>query len=82
MGRRRKNTQPPVAAKVKAATAGAGAGAVLSQFALWALDGLFFNGAASPDVPDPVVALVTLAVTGALAFGAGYAKAPHPDDIP
>lgn len=70
-----------IESKVWAATRGAGAGVVVAQFALWALDAAFWNGSGAPDVPAPVDALVTLVVAAAAAFVAGYyAKhTPRPD---
>lgn len=62
----------PVESKVAAATLGTGAGAVVSTFVIWGLDELFWNGAASPDVPLPVVGIVTLAITSLVTFLAGY----------
>lgn len=63
----------PVEPKVKAATQGAGAGAVLSQFVLWGADEIFWNGdSLPPDVPFPVAAAITLGVTSGLAFIGGY----------
>lgn len=64
--------KPPVEPKVRAATTGAGAGAILSQFALWAADEVWWNGDATPSVPFPVAAAITLAVTSGLAFISGY----------
>lgn len=64
---------PPVETKVKAATAaGAGAAAVITPFAVWLVDELFWNGPAAPDVPLPVVGVIGLAVTGLSALVAGY----------
>jgi hypothetical protein len=58
--------------KTKAATGGAAAGAITSQFVLWGLDELFWNGDASPEVPLPVAAFVTLAISAGFAFISGY----------
>lgn len=58
----------PVEAKVKHATAGA----ILAAFVVWALQRYVFRG----DVPEPVVAVVALAVPAVLTFAAGY-LAPH-----
>lgn len=68
----------PVERKVKAATLGAGAGAVVSTFVVWGLDALFWNGDAAPDVPLPVVGMVTLAVTAAITYLSGYATKHTP----
>lgn len=58
--------------KVKAATAGAGAGAVVSGFIVWLLDEILWNGDQQPDVPLPVLLFVGLTVTSALTFFSGY----------
>jgi len=59
----------PVENKVKAATVGAGTGAVVSTFFVWLLDEyLWKNG----DVPDPVSGMVYLLVGAGLTFWAGY----------
>lgn len=74
----------PVETKVVAGTAGAGAGAVISQFILWML-GCWAWGApwaagkaadAVAAVPGPVSGLVVLVVTVIGAYGAGW-LAPH-----
>lgn len=63
----------PIESKVKAATVGAGgSAAVVTPAVLWLVDELWFNGAAGPDVPLPLVGLVGLVVTGVCAFIAGY----------
>ncbi|MEV4197000.1 hypothetical protein [Micromonospora globbae] len=63
----------PIESKVKAATAGAGgSAAVITPAVLWVIDELWFNGAAAPDVPLPLVGIVGLVVTGVCAFVAGY----------
>lgn len=63
----------PIEAKVKAATAGAaGSAAVITPAVIWAVDALWFNGQAAPDVPLPLVGLVGLVVTGGCAFAAGW----------
>ena len=67
--------------KTKAAGYGAGAGGVVAGFVLWGLDELFWNGAAAPDVPLPVTALVLLAVPAGVAFVASYA-ARHVNRLP
>ena len=75
--------QAQVETKVKAATvAGAGSAAVVTPFVVWVMDQLFFDGAAAPDVPLPVVGFVGLVVSGGCTFAAGwYAKhTPRPSD--
>lgn len=72
MTRTRRHT--PTRPKVVAAAAGATAGVTISAFVVWCLDGLFWNGAAAPDVPTPVVGMVGLAITSGLAFAAGWLK--------
>ncbi|WP_435585828.1 hypothetical protein [Micromonospora aurantiaca (nom. illeg.)] len=63
----------PIEAKVKAATVGgAGSAAVITPAVLWVIDEVWFNGAAAPDVPLPLVGLVGLVVTGVCAFAAGF----------
>lgn len=66
----------PAEAKVKMATVGAGAGAVVSNFLIWLLDQAMWNGDADPAVPFPVAAFVALAVTAGLTYAAGW-QAPH-----
>lgn len=70
----------PVERKVQAATAGAGVGAALAGAILWGLDEAFWNGAAVPEVPAPITALVFVAVPAVLAYASGwYAKhTPRP----
>ena len=74
----------PVETKVVAGTAGAGAGAVVSQFVLWLL-GCWAWGAswaaekavdAVAAVPGPVSALIVLVITVIGAYIAGW-LAPH-----
>jgi hypothetical protein len=67
--------------KVKAATGGAGAGGVIAGFIIWLLDELFWEGAGDPEVPLPVVLLVTLVVPAAIAFASGY-YARHVNRLP
>ncbi|MGN9802079.1 hypothetical protein [Micromonospora sp. L32] len=63
----------PIESKVKAATVGAGgSAAVITPAVLWLVDELWFNGAAAPAVPLPLVGVIGLVVTGACAFVAGY----------
>lgn len=63
----------PIEAKVKAAASGAaGSAAVITPAVIWAVDELWFNGAAAPDVPLPLVGVIGLVVTGVCAFAAGY----------
>lgn len=59
----------PIETKVKAATAGA----VVAGAVIWALNRYAFHGTG---VPEPVEALITLVVAGALTFVAGY-QAKH-----
>ena len=85
-------TKAPVETKVVAGAAGAGAGAVISQFLVW-LMGCWAWGAdwaaskavdAVAAVPAPVADLVLLTVTVVGAWFAAY-RAPHthrPDLIP
>jgi hypothetical protein len=58
--------------KVKAATAGAGAGSVITTFSIWVIDELWYSGESPPEVPFAVVALVGLAVTTGLTYAAGF----------
>lgn len=82
----------PVEVKVVAGAAGAGAGAVISQFVVWLLGCWAWGASWSADkavaavsaVPAPVADLVLLTVTVIGAYIAGY-KAPHthrPDPEP
>lgn len=64
----------PTDPKVWAAAFGAGSGAIIAQFVLWGMDEIWWNGPAAPDVPMPVAAMVTLAVSAALAWVSGYVK--------
>lgn len=66
--------QNPVNPKVTAATIGAGAGTIVSEFVIWTADEVFWNGPATPDVPAPVAAFITLVVASALAFAAGWLR--------
>lgn len=70
----------PIEKKVTASTLGAGAGAVVATLILWLLDGAFWGGAGEPDVPAPVAAFVTLAVSAGLSFAAGYQARHTPRD--
>ncbi len=59
--------------KVKAATGGAAAGAVLSTFLIWLADQLWWGGEESPpDVPLPVGGFIALVATSALTFLSGW----------
>ena len=64
MSTRRAATPAAVETKVTAATAAA----TFTSFVLWLLAQYVFPG----DVPAPVVGIVTLLVTGAATFAAGY----------
>jgi hypothetical protein len=61
----------PVERKVYAATIGAGAGTVVSEFVLWGVDSLWWP---APDVnpPTPVAALINLLIPALVAFTAGW----------
>lgn len=61
----------PTERKVYAATIGAGAGTIVSEFILWALDSAFWP-ADNVNVPFPVAAFVNLVIPAALAFGLGW----------
>ena len=74
-------TTRPVAAKVKAATIGAGAGAIVSEFVVWAADEIFWNGPADPPVPGPVSGFISLVVVAGLTFAAGWLKKSAPADV-
>jgi hypothetical protein len=67
-----KSKNYPTEPKVKAATVGGGAGAVVGGFVVWLLDQLLWNGDNPPDVPAPVELLVMLVVPAALAAAAAY----------
>ncbi len=66
----------PVESKVKAATAGATGAAALTAFLTWVADLIWWNGAAAPDVPYPVIGVIGVAAGGVCTFAAGY-KAKH-----
>lgn len=76
MSRHRRRTNGPVHPKVKAATIAGGAAGVVTTFAVWVLDEVFWNGAASPEVPSPVVGMVGLVVGAGMTFAAGWLKRP------
>lgn len=61
----------PVERKVYAATLGAGAGTIVSDFALWGVDQLWWP---SPevDIPTPVASFVGLIITVGLTFLTGW----------
>lgn len=64
-------TKAPVHPKVKAATAGAGAGTVLAAAVEQVVESVFYGGHTEPAA---ITALIFLAVPAAAAFLAGYAK--------
>ena len=72
---------PPVERKVKAAGAGAAAGAVVAEAVNWALDRYLFTPDMTGDLPGPVSALVLLACSAGAAFAAGWwaRHTPRPD---
>lgn len=61
----------PTERKVYAATFGAGAGSIVSEFVLWALDSIWWP-ADNVDVPFPVAAFVNLVIPAGLAFALGW----------
>jgi hypothetical protein len=61
-------TKGPIESKVKGATAGSGAGVIIVYFVLWLLDTYVFK---TTEIPDPVVAIVSLIPIG-LTFLGGY----------
>lgn len=73
-------TENPVSPKVIAASAGAGAGGVISTFVLWLLGVTYWhepNGAdnvakALAAVPSPVAAIITLVIGALVAAVAGW----------
>lgn len=64
------STDQPVERKVKGATIGAGAGAIIASFVNWGLSALFWQG--PEGVPEPVQSFVLLLVTVGLTFLGGY----------
>ena len=62
----------PVETKVKAATIGAGAGAVIAEFINWILDDYLITPHVTGDLPTPVSGVVLVAVAAGLAWLAGY----------
>jgi hypothetical protein len=82
-------TRAPVETKVVAGAAGAGAGAVISQFVVWLMGcwawGASWDASKAVDavaaVPAPVADLVFLTITVIGAWIAGY-KAPHTHRTP
>ena len=87
-------TKAPVETKVVAGTAGAGAGAVVSQFVLWLLGCWAWGASWAADkavdavaaVPGPVSGLIVLVVTviGSYVFGwlAPHTHRPDPAPVP
>lgn len=61
----------PTERKVYAASLGAGAGVIVSEFVLWGIDTLWWP-AVNVNVPGPVAGFVNLVVPVALSFGAGW----------
>jgi hypothetical protein len=64
-------TTRPVERKVYAATIGAGAGTIVSDFVLWGVDSLWWP-APNVDPPSPVAALINFLIPALVAFGAGW----------
>jgi hypothetical protein len=58
--------------KVKAATIGSGAGAILTAFSLYLIDNFWYNGEDTPEVPFAVASMVGLVVTSGLTFAGGW----------
>lgn len=70
----------PVERKVYAATIGAGAGTIVSNFVLWAVDAIWWPANdASP--PDPVAAFINLVIPAALAFALGWLAKPRTEEV-
>jgi hypothetical protein len=61
----------PTERKVYAATLGAGAGTIVSEFVLWGIDSIWWPSDTA-NVPGPVASFVNLLVPMLLAFGAGW----------
>lgn len=60
----------PVERKVYAASLGALSSTIVSDFALWGVDRIWWPGA--EDIPSPVAAFVSAAVVTVVTFLAGY----------
>ncbi len=59
--------------QVKFGTAGAGVGAALSAFSIWAVDKSWYGGEMlAPEVPLPVAGLINVVVTAGSAFLGGW----------
>lgn len=67
--------------KTQAAAIGGGVGGAVALFIVWALDAIFWNGDAAPEVPGPVSGLVWVVVPAAVAFVASYV-ARHVNRVP
>lgn len=61
----------PTERKVYAATIGAGAGVTVSEFALWAVDQIWWPSP-DTDIPVPVASFVSLIVTVGFTWVAGW----------
>jgi hypothetical protein len=61
----------PTERKVYAATLGAGAGTIVSEFVMWGIDSIWWP-ADSVNPPGPVASLVNLLIPMLVAFGAGW----------
>lgn len=66
-----------VSPKVKTATIGAGAGAVVGEFVNWLVDSYLLTPGVEDGNPAPVSAFILLVCSAGLAAAAGYIK---PDD--
>lgn len=69
----------PTERKVYAATLGAGAGTIVSDFVMWAVDSIWWP-ANDVNPPGPVAAFVNLVVPAALAFALGWLAKPNVDE--
>lgn len=63
-------THRPVERKVFAGTLGAGAGTIVAEFGLWAVDEIWWPGA--EEIPSPVAAFVSFVLITGFAFVAGW----------
>jgi len=70
----------PTERKVYAATLGAGAGTIVSDFVMWGIDSIWWP-ASDVNPPAPVASFVNLVVPAALAFALGWLAKPNAIDL-
>lgn len=73
--------QGHIAQKVKGATAGAGAGSVLTGLVLWLLDDYVFDPDVAGSVPEPLSAAVLFFIPTLAALAGGYFTRRSSDEL-